>query len=146
MPRSRVRVSKRQNWDSENMRKAVKEVIEKRMTFRNACIEFNVPKSTLERKIKQKNLDPSYDTGNKVALGPISKVFSTAEETELVSYIQLMEGRLFGLTLIDLRKIAYQLAIKNNKKNNFSQKKEIAGYDWYRCFMARHPEVSLRKP
>jgi len=51
MPRSRVRVSKRQNWDSENMRKAVKEVIEKRMTFRNACIEFNVPKSTLERKV-----------------------------------------------------------------------------------------------
>ncbi|CAI6345634.1 unnamed protein product [Macrosiphum euphorbiae] len=83
MPCLRVRVSKRENLDSENMRKAVKEVIEKRMTFRNACIEFYVPKSTLERKIKQKNLDPSYDTGNKVALGPISKVFSTAEETEL---------------------------------------------------------------
>lgn len=81
-----------------------------------------------------------------MALGPISKVFSTAEETELVSYLQLMEGRLFGLTSIDLRKIAYQLAVKNNKKNNFSQKKEIAGYDWYRCFMARHPELSLRKP
>jgi len=51
MPRSRVRVSKRQNWDSENMRKAVKEVIENHMTFRNACIEFNVPKITLERKV-----------------------------------------------------------------------------------------------
>ncbi|CAI6366247.1 unnamed protein product [Macrosiphum euphorbiae] len=109
MSRSRVRVSKRQNWDSENMRKAVKEVIEKRMTFRNACIEFNVPKSTLERKIKQKNIDPSYDTGNKVALGPISKVLSTAEEPELLFYLQLMEGRLFGLTSKDLRKIAYQL-------------------------------------
>lgn len=57
-----------------------------------------------------------------------------------------MEGRLFGLSSIDLRKIAYQLAVKNNKKNNFSQKKEMAGYDWYRCFMARHPELSLRKP
>lgn len=46
MPRSRIRVSKRQDWDSENMRIAVKEVVEKRMTFRNACIQFNVPKST----------------------------------------------------------------------------------------------------
>lgn len=52
MPRSRIRVSKRQDWNSENMRIAVKEVIEKRMTFRNACIQFNVPKSTLERKVR----------------------------------------------------------------------------------------------
>lgn len=22
----------------------------------------------------------------------------------------------------------------------------MAGYDWYRCFMKRHPELSLRKP
>jgi len=52
MLRSRVRVSKRQNWDSENMRIAVKEVMEKRMTLRNACIKFDVPKSTLERKVR----------------------------------------------------------------------------------------------
>lgn len=52
MPRSRVRVSKRQNWDSENMRIAVKGVMEKRMTLRNACIQFDVPKSTLERKVR----------------------------------------------------------------------------------------------
>jgi len=56
MPRSRVKVSKRQDWDSENMRIAVKEVIEKRMTFRNACIQFNVPKSTLERKVRYNHI------------------------------------------------------------------------------------------
>jgi len=43
MPRSKVRVSKRQNWDSENMRIAVKKVMEKRMILRNACIKFDVP-------------------------------------------------------------------------------------------------------
>lgn len=53
MPRSRKRITERQNWDSKNMRIAVEEVIEKRMTFRNACIQFNVPKSTLERKVKK---------------------------------------------------------------------------------------------
>lgn len=56
MPRSRVRVSKRQDWDSENMRIAVKEVIEKRMTFRNACSQFNVLKSTLERKVRYNHI------------------------------------------------------------------------------------------
>jgi len=50
-------------------------------------------------------------------------VFWNTEETELVSDLQLMKRRLFGLSSIDLRKIAYQLVVKNNKKNNFSEKK-----------------------
>lgn len=57
-----------------------------------------------------------------------------------------MEGRLFGFSTVDCRKLAYQLAVKNNKKHNFSILKQEAGYDWYKRFMSRHPELSLRKP
>jgi len=66
----------------------------------------------------------------KDSLGPTQTVFTTAEEKELVSYLQLMEGCLFGFNTVDCRKLAYQLAIKNNKKHNFSHIKQEAGYDW----------------
>lgn len=90
--------------------------------------------------------DDSYDPASKDELGSIQTVFTTAEEKELVSYLQLMESRLLGFSTVDCRKLAYQLAIKNNKKHNFSNLKQEVGYDWYKGFMSRHPELSLRKP
>ena len=57
-----------------------------------------------------------------------------------------MEKRLFGLTTIDLRKIANQLAVKNGKQHNFNIDKEMAGVDWLKGFLKRHPDLSIRKP
>ncbi|KAF0708272.1 Pogo transposable element with KRAB domain, partial [Aphis craccivora] len=168
MPRVRKRLSTRQNWCPESMNNAVLAVMNKSMSYRVASTSFNVPKSTLQRKtytyIKANSFtniiiinsifglqviklikDDSYDPASKDSLGPIQTVFTTAEEKELVSYLQLMEGRLFGFSTVDCRKLAYQLAVKNNKKHNFSILKQEAGYDWYKGFMSRHPELSLRK-
>lgn len=49
-------------------------------------------------------------------LGPIRPVFNEEEERELVQYLKDMEGRLFGLNTTELRRLAYQLAVKNKKK------------------------------
>lgn len=76
-------------------------------------------------------------------MGPISTVFNTEQELELVSYLKLMEGRLFGLNVGDFKKLAYELAEKNNIKHVFSHEKKEAGFDWYQGFMKRHPELSL---
>lgn len=54
MPRNRKSVTTRQNWSPENMTNAVNDVIAKRITFRNACKKYSVPKSTLERKVIDK--------------------------------------------------------------------------------------------
>jgi len=67
-------------------------------------------------------------------MGPITTVFSVNEEKELVAYLKLMEGRLFGLSSEDFRKLAYQLAIKNNINHNFNNDKKEAGYDWLKGF------------
>lgn len=64
---------------------------------------------------------------------------------KLVSYLLLMECRLFGFTTIDCRKLAYQLAIKNNKKHNLSNVKQEAS-NLYMRIMSRHPELSLGIP
>ncbi|KAF2884452.1 hypothetical protein ILUMI_21718 [Ignelater luminosus] len=57
-----------------------------------------------------------------------------------------MEGRLFGLTTSELKILAYELAVRNNKQNTFSEEKGQAGKDWIQGFLRRHPDLSLRKP
>uniref|UniRef100_A0A1Y1LVY9 HTH CENPB-type domain-containing protein n=1 Tax=Photinus pyralis TaxID=7054 RepID=A0A1Y1LVY9_PHOPY len=57
-----------------------------------------------------------------------------------------METRMYGLTIHDIRSIAYQLAVKNRIPNPFSAKTQLAGKDWFTGFRMRHPEISLRAP
>ena len=58
--------------------------------------------------------------------------------------MKTMESMLSGFTPKRLRKLAYQLAKSNNIHDRFNADKEEAGLDWYRGFMTRHPELSLR--
>jgi hypothetical protein len=53
---------------------------------------------------------------------------------------------MYGLTTIYLRRIALQLAEKNNIAHKFSQTKQIAGVDWLQGFRKRHPQITLRTP
>ena len=77
----------------------------------------------------------------------LSKVFIPEEEQELVKYIKKMEGMLFGLSRMDLRRLAFELAERNEKDHPFDKELGAAGYDWHKGFMDRHShEVSLRKP
>jgi hypothetical protein len=79
-------------------------------------------------------------------LGPKDKVFSDEEEQELCIYILDMESRLYGLTLKDLKGLAYRLAAeKNNIKNSFNKNTRLAGKDWYYDFLQRNPTISARK-
>ncbi|KAJ4437982.1 hypothetical protein ANN_13921 [Periplaneta americana] len=79
-------------------------------------------------------------------MGNFKCVFSAAQENELVEHIKLMESRLFGLTRFDVRRLAYDLAQKNNLPHKFNDKERCAGEDWLSGFMQRHPDLSLRKP
>jgi len=73
-------------------------------------------------------------------------VFNSEQEIELVAYIKSMEARLFGLTNLELRGLAFQLAEKNNLKHPFQKDNLKAGKDWLYGFMKRHTDLSLRQP
>ena len=53
---------------------------------------------------------------------------------------------MFGLTLTDIRRLVYDYCEKNKIKNNFNDSQQIAGEDWAKSFLARHPMLSVRKP
>ena len=71
---------------------------------------------------------------------------SSQNEKALDEYIKEMESKLFGLTRTDVRKLAYEFAVRNNITHSFSNDKQMAGTDWLYAFMKRNPDISLRKP
>ena len=81
---------------------------------------------------------------NKKKLGRHT-VLGDALEKMLVKYLLFMETTYFGFTIADLRRLANQLATKNNLLHPF--KTEEAGRAWADLFLHRQKAVlSLRKP
>ncbi|KAF2883880.1 hypothetical protein ILUMI_22265 [Ignelater luminosus] len=63
----------------------------------------------------------------------LEEITFSIKQEELSAFLKHIEKRLFGLTSLDLR----QLAVENDKKHNFSIKKEMAGVDWLKGFLKR---------
>jgi len=55
-----------------------------------------------------------------------------------------MEIKFFGLTMADVMRLAYQLAVRNGIKNQFYKRNENAGRKWLKNFLRRHPQISAR--
>src|SRR6476469_9067624 len=88
MVRTYVRKSLRCTWNQENMKKAIDDVTSGNMGFLLASKTYGVPKTTLERRVKNRN---------KTAMGVVKKVggikcvFSEEQEEELLQYVLKME-------------------------------------------------------
>lgn len=68
------------------------------------------------------------------------------QEQQIVKYILDMETMLMGLTCEEVRKIAYQLAVKSKIPHPFNNEEQMAGKDWLYGFFQRFPQLSIRKP
>ncbi|KAJ8875574.1 hypothetical protein PR048_023470 [Dryococelus australis] len=97
------------------MRKAIEEVMQKTMGYRKAAAAFKVPQSTPEIKVALFRQNSHHQL--KVSLGLLQPVFTLREEEELIGYLKEIEGVLFGLSTADLRKLSFQLVVKNDQKN-----------------------------
>lgn len=142
MPNQYKRKSTRQSWSEESMSAALEALQNGSCGYLKASKQFNVPKSTLERRFKAKN---KYATGSLKILGGRKTTFPLQLERQLVEYVKNMETMLFGLTSRSIRSLAYQLAVKNKLKHYFNSGNEMAGWDWLRSFLKRN-KLSLRLP
>lgn len=105
-----------------------------------AAATFNIPRETLRRqKVQLKK-----GVFAAIRLGRFETVFPTPLEDELAEHLLLLESRLFVLNCLDVRRLAFQLAVKNDLPDNFCKEAGIAGRDWLEGFRKRHPELSLR--
>lgn len=134
----------RGEWSEDDMKHAVSAVLENKMSERAASKRFNVPRSTLQRKIKA--LSDNQQTDMKPQLGYFKATFNDEYEAQLVEHMKDLDSRLMPLSKSEFLKLAYDLAENLGLKHRFNVEKKVAGKDFYTSFMNRHPELSYRKP
>ena len=138
---------RRRPWDSANMKAAILSIQSKEMGFLKAQQTFQVPRGTLFRLVKLLKDDPALNVDDIISI-PLGRkpVFAPNLEQQLVDYCLEMEAKYFGLSVTDIRRLAYQLATKNNITNPFNKDDKTAGRKWFKKFLKRNPQLSLRTP
>jgi len=79
-------------------------------------------------------------------LGGFKMTFDAGFEKDLEEYIIDMSNRFFGITNIDLRTMAFELAVRNCVPNKFNSVTKCAGKKWLYAFRQRNTNIALRKP
>lgn len=125
-------------YNVEDLKRAIEDVKSKKLTLGKASTVYSVPKTTIFDHMK-KMVIKQPRCGRK-------SVFSDLQELELENHIINCSKLFYGLTINMVRKIAFRFAEENKLPHSFNQTKKMAGKDWYRGFMQRHPRISLRKP
>lgn len=143
MPRQKLTVKskERKTWDTKHMQQAVTCVRTKKMGYSKAAKMFKVPRTTL-RRLAASVLPPEECVNTRLGRKP---VMPPEIEAQLVDYLLEMENRFFGFTKNDVRKMAYQLAVRNNLQHPFGRNEE-AGRVWLDYFIRRHPKLTIHKP
>ena len=81
-----------------------------------------------------------------VTLGRFKPQFDQTYEAALCEKIKEMEAMLFGLTVTDIRRLAFDLAEALKLPHRFNKDSKLAGLDWLSGFLKRNPSISLRRP
>lgn len=119
---------KHKTWNGDNMIQAVNAVRNKQMGYLQASKVFGIPKGTVERYANS-NKTPEELVEVSVGRKP---VFSSNLEDELIQYALAMEELFFGLRARDIKRLVFQLALRNNLPPHLKRARESAGKKWLR--------------
>ena len=64
----------------------------------------------------------------------------------MAGHVFLVAEVFHGITPIQLSRLAYEYAEKNNVKHSFNRFSRLAGPDWLYGFLKRKQSISIRKP
>ena len=53
---------------------------------------------------------------------------------------------MYCMTMIDLRRLAFDLVVRMNIAHSFDATSGLAGVDWARAFIRRHTTLTIRRP
>lgn len=131
------------NYETAELLNAIREVIEGKKCIYRASIDNNVPWSTLKRYLKD---NPDINQQN-AFIRKQGKPFalSTELEQKLYHYIIKMQELGFGLTVVQVRTVAFNLAEAADRAHFFNKEKRIASAWWWAHFRSRY-NLTLRVP
>lgn len=98
---------------------------------------YRVPHRTTSRHLKDLVAKPGH-------LGRFSSVLGIQFETVLVNHAIALQQRMFGLTTVVLRKLAFDIAEAMKLSHPFKNQK--AGKVWLCSFLHRHNELAIHSP
>lgn len=128
-------MAKRRNWKVEDLKKALSEVEEGKLSGRAAAAKYAIPRSTLNDHIK----NPSRE----MKCGP-SPVLQKEEEERLVKWIIDMSEIGYGQCREQVCLMVKKILDSDKRPNPFPN--NMPGKDWWHAFLKRHSELSLRTP
>ena len=107
MVRTYIRKSNRAQYSRSDMLQALTAIRNGEMSRKRASSVFSIPRTTLIKNLKR---PISCVPQN---LGRFKPVFDQDMENELVMHVVEMQQRFYGLSLMELRSISYELAHRN---------------------------------
>ncbi|XP_066585533.1 uncharacterized protein [Prorops nasuta] len=145
MPRQRVRKTTRGQNDISYFQDAY-DAVKKGTSLRKAAEYFQINYVSLLRYIRKRDAANEID-GSDVRMGynAHNRVFSDEQESILGKYLIRCSDIYCGLSTKEVKKLAYELAIKYNlNKPPTWEENKMAGEEWLRSFMKRNPNLSVR--
>jgi hypothetical protein len=117
------------------MEAAIEAIRNKEMGSCKASRVFNVRQTTLERYVKEQKKSSSETVKTKLDR---KEILPCEAESDLAEHCLLMERKFFGLTVADVMRLAYQLAVRNGINNQCCKRHEKTGRKWLKIFLC-HP-------
>ncbi|XP_052752615.1 uncharacterized protein LOC128201064 [Galleria mellonella] len=144
MPKFKGRITPRGNWDENKMKQAIRCVLEKKISVREAAERYDVPRSTLQDRIKA--VGSGQEAQFKPTLGRYEHTFSENQSLQLYNHVKDLDNRLMPLTKVEFLKLAFQFAERLKIPHRFNKEKKMAGKDFYYSFIKKYPDIALRSP
>lgn len=143
MPRTVARKTNRGKHDISVYEQAHDEINNENSSIRAAAMKYDLCHVSLSRYLKKR----SNNSNTTITMGyrAWNKVFTDIEEKKIAEYIIKAAGIYYGFSPKEIRRFAYELAVKYKKRMPPQwTKNEIAGEDWFSNYMKRHSELSIR--
>lgn len=121
------------NYDPEYLNRAVSSVRRGILSIRQASEQYAVPYTTLNRWVKNNDL---LAYGRPPVLGPL-------EEARLVEALLTCAEWGFPMKSYDVRYLVQQYLNKCGKREK-RFKNNLPGLDWFKSFMRRHPNLTIK--
>lgn len=136
MGRTYTKKTTRGSWTENHLQEAIR-FIEEGNSVRSASKQFNIPFETLRKRKCKNNLGkPKLGRGT---------VLSTEDEKSLTARLQLLDNLFYGLSPLEIRRIAYEFVESKKICHPFSKDTKLAGRDWLDGFIKRNA-LRVRKP
>lgn len=143
MPRERKRKTSRGLIDLSQYKDAYDDV-KAGDSLRKAAEKHGVNHCSLLRYIRKRD-ESGEDENQEMGYRAHNRVFNEEQERELSKYLIRCADIYFGLSKKEVRKLAYELTVKYelSRPRTWDDNK-LAGEEWFRMFMRRNPELSVR--